>query len=1221
MTHQKPATPFNARHSRAVLGTALTELEPALMLPERLVPPDSWSGHIPFAFWLVAAAKPRRYVELGVHTGNSYCAVAQTIATYGLGTDCFGIDHWFGDEQAGLYGEDVYADLKAWHDPRYGHFSRLLRMSFEDGRAHVEDGSVDILHIDGLHTYEAVRTDFETWRSKMSERCIVLFHDTNVYHSDFGVWQYWREIQEQFPTFEFLHSNGLGVAYTGSAPLESMAPSVATLFSMSIQDETLAAARGYFARLGDSLICSVRLDETRRHGERIAGELTKAYCDLVAIDADRGLVAADREQLRQRALQWDRLAVRTGGAIGIELEHMSLALERLYNSDNPEARRDRGILKQQLAELIRTGTLDPRYKDLALRLAGRTVKRMKERLGARPPAPEDAAIAAIRASGLFDEHQYALSAEARAAGRDPLDHYLNVGEARRIAPSAGFDPDYYARRQPDVAASGFGLLRHYVLFGRDENRQPLPPARRMNLPVLKDNARPRLLLVLPSAERSDAVVTAWNIARAVRDSHDVIAFLHRGGPLKGAFASICAAVVDMPEEPDLHRIDRIGVMSQLTQELKPAFAVVASVESREYVRALVAAEIGVVQLVQDFASAVRPAGNVYDFLPWAHRLVFPSSLVADSYRREHPYLSRRRFDILSPVATDNPQTEARPFGTADHDETVRKRLRPVSHEQDFLVLGVGQVEAKNGVDLFVALAAAAGATSPGGRPLRFIWSGDGFAPQGNDPFSALLADQIEHSGVKDRLSIIDAVEEDGELFRQANVLALTARQDALSLAAARAAKAGVPVLCFNQANSLAEFAAENAVIPYLDTAAMVRALHTLADDEALCQTRATAGSALAQERFDVESYARNVMRLGEEAAEMAHAIEADRRSIEANRQAFSRTVFEGTSPQDDYPQDPLHAYLLRWRITRSIQAPSPIGLRRPQVGFNPLIYAEDRMPADQQGDALVDWLANGRPEGRWTHRVINLTAAKPKTAAPATLLHGHFFYADLADDFLLRLGRNNSRIDLVLTVPDEARAETVREALARHPVKGHVDITIVGNTGRDIGPFLSGLDADRLSRYDIVGHVHSKKSPHVEAVTGDQWRNFLWEHVIGGQTPAADICLAAMVDDPKLGLVFPEDANLHGWDANRAIAEPLAQRLGRKAPLPNAFEWPIGTMFWARREALQPLFALGLGWQDYPKEPLPGDGTLLHALERLIPFSVEQAGFGYATSHLEEVQR
>ena len=106
-----------------------------LEYPARVVPFASWLGHTPFALWLVGALKPRIVVELGVHTGNSYCAFLQAVHTLGLNTRCFGIDHWQGDAHAGHYGDEVYQELQAYHDPRYGTFSTLLRTSFEGGAA------------------------------------------------------------------------------------------------------------------------------------------------------------------------------------------------------------------------------------------------------------------------------------------------------------------------------------------------------------------------------------------------------------------------------------------------------------------------------------------------------------------------------------------------------------------------------------------------------------------------------------------------------------------------------------------------------------------------------------------------------------------------------------------------------------------------------------------------------------------------------------------------------------------------------------------------------------------------------------------------------------------------------------------------------------------------------------------------------------------------------
>lgn len=73
--------------------------------------------------------------------------------------------------------------------------------------------------------------------------------------------------------------------------------------------------------------------------------------------------------------------------------------------------------------------------------------------------------------------------------------------------------------------------------------------------------------------------------------------------------------------------------------------------------------------------------------------------------------------------------------------------------------------------------------------------------------------------------------------------------------------------------------------------------------------------------------------------------------------------------------------------------------------------------------------------------------------------------------------------------------------------------------------------------------------------------------------------------------------------------------------LPAEIDFPAGSMFWARSQALLPLFDLGLGWDDYPEEPVPHDGTILHALERLVPVVVESRGFRVAVTHIPGIGR
>lgn len=184
----------------------------AAFRPERLALTPPWVGHIPFAAFLVEAKNPRVLVELGTHTGNSYFAFCQAVKEKQLATTCFAVDTWQGDAHAGLYDNRVFEDVSAFNSGRFDGFSQLMRMTFDEAAGTFDNGSIDVLHIDGLHFYETVRHDFETWLPKLAQGAIVLFHDTQVRERGFGVWKLWEELRAQYERhIEFTHSNGLGV--------------------------------------------------------------------------------------------------------------------------------------------------------------------------------------------------------------------------------------------------------------------------------------------------------------------------------------------------------------------------------------------------------------------------------------------------------------------------------------------------------------------------------------------------------------------------------------------------------------------------------------------------------------------------------------------------------------------------------------------------------------------------------------------------------------------------------------------------------------------------------------------------------------------------------------------------------------------------------------------------------------------------------------------------
>ncbi|MFK5596792.1 class I SAM-dependent methyltransferase [Methylobacterium sp. HMF5984] len=218
-------------------------------MPDRIVA-SAWLGHIPFSKWLVGIHQPSITVELGVHNGASLCAMAEAANDVGHAGAFFGVDHWIGDAHAGSHTIDTYWNLKAYVAARPLDALNLMRMSFDDALPHFDDGSVDLLHIDGLHTYEAVRHDLETWLLKLSRRGIVLFHDIRVLDNNFGVWQLWNEVSQRYPSFDFDHSYGLGVIYVGSDP---MLPWMDQLFGGRIEPHG-QLIRDYFARLGGAIV-------------------------------------------------------------------------------------------------------------------------------------------------------------------------------------------------------------------------------------------------------------------------------------------------------------------------------------------------------------------------------------------------------------------------------------------------------------------------------------------------------------------------------------------------------------------------------------------------------------------------------------------------------------------------------------------------------------------------------------------------------------------------------------------------------------------------------------------------------------------------------------------------------------------------------------------------------------------------------------------------------
>jgi glycosyltransferase involved in cell wall biosynthesis len=819
----------------------------------------------------------------------------------------------------------------------------------------------------------------------------------------------------------------------------------------------------------------------------------------------------------------------------------------------------------------------------------------------------------IRHSLLFDPAFYT---SRLPAGMDPAVHYAVVGERMGWRPSLHFDPAYYVERYADIAKANVPPLVHFESHGKSEGRRPSSVVDRLTFASVSGPTKPIVLVISHEASRTGAPVLSWNLARLLAKSATVISLLMRGGELQDEFVAVAAASVGPLTWDDWHPVDAYQLAKRITSVFRPSYAIANSIESHIMVPALAACGVPSVALVHEFASYTRPIAKMRDVFDWAPHVIFPAQIVAQSSYDAFPGFDQRPgIHILAQGVNEAPHLKAVEGNLESANESLLDVLRPKGTEDAFLVLGAGTVQHRKGVDLFICTAAAVRKIRPDLR-LRFVWIGDGYDPEHDNLYSSYLAYQIAYSDLGNCFAIIPAVPNLEQAYAAADAMLISSRLDPQPNVGIDAVVRGIPTVCFDGACGTAEILKADSVTrrlvaPHLNAHAAAAILCSLAANPKKTSALRAAVARVGQSAYDMAEYVAKIERWGQSAAAAVHVDDFET-LVGAAIVDPDMAQLPGTVLVDEFA--PEWQVILQWSVMGL--SPNPAAnpqFRRPCAGFHPQAYAQANVKECGPGQAnpLAHWVRAGRPKGPWSRdcftptdlRTIRLPEKSQRIA-----LHGHFYHESLAFDFADRLQRNETPCDLFLSTDTKAKASYLTRTFCDH--RGTVEVMIVPNRGRDIGPLFTAYSSHLAhAHYDIVGHFHAKKSSNTNADMGDAWRHFLWETLVGGEYAMLDLAAAVFSSKPNVGLLIAEDPHLVGWSENRANAEALAKRIGIKVPLPDFFDFPLGTMFWYRPEALQPLFEIGLSLEDFPSEPVPYDGTILHAIERLIPFVVNKSAY------------
>jgi glycosyltransferase involved in cell wall biosynthesis len=837
----------------------------------------------------------------------------------------------------------------------------------------------------------------------------------------------------------------------------------------------------------------------------------------------------------------------------------------------------------------------------------------------------------IRQSSFFNDSYYVAQLGTAAKDLDPAVHYVAVGERLGLAPSPEFDPNYYLGTNPDVASAGINCLLHFIDYGCTEGRLPKAADVRRVGRAEFDSAKENLILVVHDTTRTGAPILGWNLASSFARRFNVFTIRLGEGELASHYLDVSVEVYGPFPGKRRNPIDLEYSLKSFLRERKYAFAIVNSSESRMAIEPLIRNFVPTLFLIHEFASGVKPLSTFNAALDWSTEVVFSAPMVARSAQDTHQNLAARSVRILPQGVTKQPSGQANNPNDESASRTIARLAAKREKDGTFIVLGVGLVQIRKGVDLFLSAAAAIARRHPQ-RPIHFLWVGDGYRPKDDMNYSVYLQEQIDRSGLSEHVTFTGVMSDVTPAYRIADAYFLCSRLDPLPNSAIDAAITGTPVVCFREASGIADLLLDDpatalGVVDHLDSEAAAQVVLDLASDHAFYERVSHSTRRLARGVFDLEGYFEKLEALGKSTSCGMRQREADFATL-AEHPAFDQDMFLGTSRIVEPREKTIHRYLA-FSAAHGWNEPPEFDscLRRPAPGFNPRVYAAaHRESLRQKADPFADFLRRGEPAGPWQTRVVRPNDAGESPVPSGKLrvaLHAHLYSPEVCPEFIAHLAPNKTGCDLLITTSERARIDWLTRYMSGY-VRGKVIIRVVPSRGGDLGSLLTEF-ATQLNDYDVIGHIHSELGPPIgqpdsgtsaDNGQGDSQREFLWQNLVGGLYPMMDRILAAFAQDENLGLIFPSDPHLAGCDRDRDCAEKLAARIGWTEPLPDHFDFPLGNMFWIRRAALQPLLNLRLKWDQYPEEPLPSDGTLLHALERLTPFACQAAGFQLAVTHV-----
>jgi len=794
----------------------------------------------------------------------------------------------------------------------------------------------------------------------------------------------------------------------------------------------------------------------------------------------------------------------------------------------------------------------------------------------------------INFSDYFAVNQHPFVSE------DPILDYIINWKNYQPTIKGIFSTRLYLRLYPDINNAGINPLVHFLTSGREERRIGYisPDNYIVETGISFDEKKETLVFISHESSASGAPLLAFNIINSLLE-YNIIHIILKKSDIHNLFYENSFLVIENIDSNPIY-IQFLLEYIQDKYKTNISIAILNSSVVSIFLDVMNRMLIPSVFLIHEFSQYTRPLGRMSQNILKADMVVVPANIILSSIKKELKDLYSYHGEPLNIKILNQGKLPiiAGLHGKNTSKDKILEKLKIKNREKFKIICGAGQVHIRKGVDLFISLAYKIKQKDPN---TKFIWVGDGYAPEEDMVYSVWLKKQLEANSLSEDFIFLDHQKDLSNVFALSDFFCLTSRMDPFPNVVIDALESNLPIACFEDSTGSLEFLekhnANYVCAPYADVDALASVIvnYDLDQKENDIKNKELVATELKFDKYMTEL--RKIINI----TKMKHKYHLELASNLLGNN-YVKTSFY--TPESDSFLSALH-YVRTSKHGLGTISGNPL----PEFNQNLWILNNEYKSNIPLFDAIENNTINP------THKNYNLPISDTHIDINMKVaVHLHLYYSELSNEFFEYFKNIPIKFTLFITIVDSDDKKYVIETFSKLPNLNKLKVLVVENIGRDVAPLIMNLKDEIFGKFDIVGHFHSKKSLSTDSDMGNRWRKYLLDNLIGDKKGGESIF--SILSDKKIGLLFPSDHHAANIGKNREFIYSLCKKMSIDT-VDDTPIFPLGNMYWARVDAIKQLFELGK--DILQEEPLPYDGSYMHAIERITPHLVKQNGFEYIT--------